>query len=147
MNLASIFELLNSRAQATAVVDANGDQLTTFPVTGTVDVGNTVDVNVTNVSVPVSFAAPANAALTSVNSSTSSVTLLTANANRRKFIIVNAGTKILYIAFAATATTSAYTVALAANGVYESEVGDYSGIVTGVWSAVNGAAKITEITV
>lgn len=122
----SLFELTNNRAQAVAVVDADGLQITSF----------------SSAAVP-----PSSATLSSVPSSATSVTLLAANANRRKFIIINAGSKILYVAYAATATTSAYTISIAANGVYESEVNDYTGVISGIWNAVNGAAKITEITV
>src|SRR5258705_5479512 len=107
MNLASIFELLNARAGAVAVVDANGDQITSF----------------SSVATP-----PANATITSVASSVTSVVLLAANASRRGFRINNESTKILKVAFAATATAAAYTIIMAANTDYESPFGDYTGV-------------------
>ena len=115
--------LTNSVAVDVAVVDGNGDQLTGFD-----------------------GSRPANSTITSVGSSIASVTLAAANAARRQLVIQNNSTKVLYIAFAATATSSAYTVKLAAGGVYESPLNGYTGIVTGIWAAVNGNAIVTEVT-
>ena len=89
---------------------------------------------------------PGTATLTSVPSAITSTVLLAANVNRRKFIITNDSTKTLYVAFAATASTAAYTLQLPLRGGYESPLDDYTGVISGIWSAVNGAAKITEIT-
>ena len=88
---------------------------------------------------------PATAVLTSVPSSATSVTLLAANPARRSFKIANASSKVLSVAFAATATVAAFTLQIAANAFYESPVNDYTGIVTGIWAAVNGAAHVTEV--
>lgn len=119
----SFLELPNATPAAVAMVDVNGDQLAGFDQSR-----------------------PANATLASVPSSASSVTLLVANPARRSFIIVNASTKVLSVAFAASATTAAYTFQIAANGIYESPIGGYTGLITGIWAAVNGAAKVTEVT-
>lgn len=89
---------------------------------------------------------PSTAAITSVASSAASVTLLPANAARRRVIIVNESTKTLFVAFAATATATAYTVSLAGGATYQGALNDYTGIITGIWSVVNGNARITEIT-
>lgn len=89
---------------------------------------------------------PATAAITNVPSSATSVTILAANAARRQVIIQNKSTKVLYLAFAATATLSLFTVIVAANGVYESPLNGYTGLITGIWSAVNGSAVVTEVT-
>jgi hypothetical protein len=126
MNLSTIFELLNARAQAIAVVDANGDQITSF----------------TSVAIP-----PANAALTSVAASASSVSLLAANIDRRKYRIHNTSNKNLYVAYAAAATTLAFTVLIAGGADFESDLNDYTGVISGIWSGVGGFARITEITV
>lgn len=123
-DLSTIFSLTNARAKAVAMVDTNGDQITTLAGTP-----------------------PANAALTSVAASVTSVTLLAANANRRKFIIINDGTKNLFVAFAATATSAAYSVLLPGGQAYESEMNDYTGVISGIWATANGNARITEITV
>lgn len=119
----SFLELTDSVAAAVAIVDVNGDQLGGFDASR-----------------------PSTATLASVAASITSVVLRAANAARRQIIIVNNGTKNLFIAFAATATTSAFTLSLGANGVYESPVNGYTGVISGIWSAANGSALITEIT-
>lgn len=120
----SQLELGDVRASAVALVDPSGNQISSM--------GDP--------------SRPANAALTSVTSSATSVTLLAANANRRHVIIVNNSTKILYIAFAATASLATYTVSIAALGVYIGTPDGYTGVISGIWAAVNGSAKITEVT-
>jgi hypothetical protein len=115
--------LTNSTPFDVAVTDGLGNQLTGFD-----------------------SSKPATAVLTSVPSAITSSVLLASNPSRRKFIIYNASTKILYIAFAATASTSAYSFQLPANAGYEAHLSDYTGVISGIWSAVNGAAKVTEIT-
>lgn len=122
-DLSSIFELGDTRAKAVAVVDAAGVQLSGFD-----------------------HSRPATATITSVASSPTSVSLAAANAARRGLVITNDSTKILYIAFAATATVSAWTYKLGAGATVELPLNGYTGIVTGIWSAVNGSARITEIT-
>ena len=84
--------------------------------------------------------------ITSVAASVTSVTLHAANASRLGVIITNDSTATLYIAFAASATTSAYTVKLAPGGVYESDASLYTGIITGIWDSATGNARVTEIT-
>ena len=108
-----------------SIVDTNGDQITSFT------------------SVPV---APGTATLTTVATSTISATILAANAARKKFHIHNDATKSLFVAFAATATASAFTVLIPGNGSYESEVGDYTGVVSGILASGTGNARVTELT-
>ncbi len=129
MNLASILDLLNNRAQAVAVVDANGDQITDFSATVTFP------------------ASPANATLSNVTASATSVSLLAANVDRRQFRIHNASGKVLYVAFGATATTTAFSILVAANADYESPMDCYTGAISGIWNGTGGAARITEVTV
>lgn len=120
----SVRELANARALDTVIVDVNGD-----PVTFT------------------TTAPPATATLTSVPSSVTSVVLLASNASRKKFHIVNDSSKTLKIAFAATASATSFTVLLASQASYESELNDYTGTISGIWSAANGSARITEVTI
>ena len=126
----SFLELTDATAAAIAIVDVNGDQL---PGVG---------------AIPVTFTAPrpATATLTSVSSTAVSVTILASNAARYQFIVHNLSSKILYLAFAATASATAFTVEIAANAEYESVLNSYTGVISGIWSAVNGSAKVTEIT-
>jgi len=118
-----IIEPNDIRASAVAVVDTTGTQLSGFDPSR-----------------------PATATISTVASSATSVTLLASNPARRRIVIVNESSKTLFVAFAATATTSAYTVAVAGNATFQGVLNDYTGIVTGIWSAVSGNARITEIT-
>lgn len=99
----------------------------------------------TDETVPVTLPTTNTAALTSVASSATSVTLLSANASRKGYIIFNDSTQILYVAFGATSTTSAYSVKLFPNAALTSDL-VYTGAVSGIWASANGAAKMTEFT-
>jgi hypothetical protein len=89
----------------------------------------------------------ATSTITSVSASTSSVSLLASNSNRKGVIIVNdSASANLYIAWAASATTSAYTVKVTPGGTYEFSSTIYTGAISGIWDAASGAARITEVT-
>lgn len=81
----------------------------------------------------------------SVASSVSSVTLLSANANRLGATIFNDSTKTLYIKLGASASTSSFTVIVSTQGYYEVPF-NYTGQIDGVWSSAAGFARITELT-
>ena len=121
--------LTNARSLDVSVVDGNGDQITSFSGSGPFDPSR-----------------PANAAITSVASSITSVQLLASHAARRQVIIVNDGNRALLIAFAATATTAAYTLRLGGGQEYVSVLNSYTGEISGIWNVANGSAVITEIT-
>ena len=120
---ASLRFLTNARAQDVAVVDANGDHLTGFD-----------------------SSRPATSTLTSVAASVVTVSLLASNAARRQVIIVNDGNKSLYVAFAATASTTAFTVRLGGGNEFVSKMNSYTGAISGIWDTAAGSARITEIT-
>jgi hypothetical protein len=80
---------------------------------------------------------------TSVNSSATTVTLLSPNLSRTAFSVYNDSTAVLYLSMAGSASTTAYTVQLPPKGFYESPT-LYSGSVSGIWASVNGAARICE---
>jgi hypothetical protein len=83
--------------------------------------------------------------LRSIAASTSSVQLAAANAARRSLVIYNDSTADLYLAHGPAASTSGYTYKLAGGATYVlEEPGCYQGDVSGVWSAANGAARLTE---
>lgn len=87
------------------------------------------------------------ATLSSVTSSASTGVVLAANTSRKNATFFNESTAILYLAFAATATTTAYTVQIAASGYYELPIGSvYTGVISGIWSSANGACRVTELT-
>ncbi len=85
------------------------------------------------------------ATLSNVASSTSAVTILAANANRKGFLVVNDGTATLYLKFGTAAAATSFTVKLSAGQTYESQTNNYKGIVTGLWDTANGAARVTEL--
>jgi hypothetical protein len=85
------------------------------------------------------------ATLTSVAGSATSVTVLASNAARKGAMVVNDSTSIVYIAFSATATSTAFSAKLNASDYYEVPFG-YTGIITGIWVTATGSARVTEIT-
>lgn len=84
------------------------------------------------------------ATLANVASSASSVTLFAASGGARARTIFNDSTAVLYVKFGATASTTSYTVQLAAGDYFEFPQPLYGGVVDGIWAAANGAARTTE---
>lgn len=89
---------------------------------------------------------PATAAVTSVAASASNVTLKASNAARRGLSVYNDSSAILYVKFGATASSSSYTIQMAANSYYELPQPCYTGIIDGIWASATGNARITEVT-
>lgn len=87
----------------------------------------------------------ATATLTNVTSSASSVLLLASNVNRKMAMFYNDSTSTLYLKLGVTASTTSYTVQLQAGGYYELPSPIYTGEIDGIWSAANGAVRITEL--
>jgi hypothetical protein len=83
---------------------------------------------------------------TNVTSVTTSVTILAANAARRAALIFNDSTSLLYLSLGTGATsTTSFSVRVAAGTLYVLDIPLWTGAVTGTWSAVNGAARVTDI--
>jgi hypothetical protein len=149
-SLASIDGKLGSLGQKTmagsAPVTIASDQ-SALPVsqsgTWTVQPGNTANTTAWLVTEQKS----ATATLANVASSASSVTLQASNSSRKGLNIFNDSTAILYVKFGATASTSSYTVQIAAGGYYELPASPalYTGIVDGIWASANGNARVTEL--
>lgn len=99
----------------------------------------------TDDTIPVSGPLSTTGTLTSVSASVTTVSLLASNSNRKGFVLFNDSTAILYVAFSATSSTSAYSVKLFPNAAYTSDL-DYTGVISGIWAAANGAVKVTEFT-
>ncbi len=78
-----------------------------------------------------------------VSGSTSSQTILPANASRKGFIVYNDSSATLYIKYGATASATSFTEKLYSNSSYSET--RYTGRVDGVWSTATGAARITEL--
>lgn len=81
---------------------------------------------------------------TSVAGSATSVSLLAANASRKGATVYNDSSAILYLKLGATASTTSYTLQMAANGYYEVPFG-YVGAIDGIWASATGNARITEL--
>jgi hypothetical protein len=86
------------------------------------------------------------ATLSNVTSANTSGTLLAANPSRVAAYVYNDSSAVLYLAFSSTAaSTSNYTVQLAANAYYEFPQPIYTGIVLAIWASANGNARVTEM--
>ena len=85
------------------------------------------------------------ATLSNVSSSATNVTVLAANTARLGASVVNDSTQVLYLKMGTTASTTSYTVKLAAGAYYEVPFG-YTGILDGLWASANGSARVTELT-
>jgi len=85
------------------------------------------------------------ATLSNVAASATSVTLLAANAGRKGATIQNDSSAILYVKFGTTASTTSYTIQMAANSYYEVPFA-YTGRMDGIWASATGNARITELT-
>jgi hypothetical protein len=84
--------------------------------------------------------------VTSVASSATTVSLLASNTARKMATFYNDSTAILYLKLGATASTSSYTLQIAAGGYYELPFPCYTGAIDGIWASANGNARITELT-
>ena len=87
---------------------------------------------------------PQSATLANVASSGSSVSLFTATGKALGRTIYNDSTQVLYVKYGATASSSSYTVQIAASGYYEFPQPVYSGAVDGIWASANGNARLTS---
>jgi hypothetical protein len=87
---------------------------------------------------------PQSATLANVASSASNVTIFSAAARANGRTVWNDSTAVLYLKFGATATSSSYTVQLAAGAFYEFPQPIYSGQVDGIWASANGNARTTQ---
>lgn len=85
------------------------------------------------------------AALSNVSTSTTSATLLSANTARIGAQIFNDSAVVMYVKFGTTASSTSYTVQLAANTYYEVPAG-YTGRIDGILASSTGTARVTEET-
>jgi hypothetical protein len=109
------------------------------------DLNSTTKFGATN-PLPVRAFGNATATLTNVSGSATSVSLLASNANARVRTAYNDSTAILYLKFGTTASTTSYTLQIPPNGYFEFPQPLYTGAVDGIWSAANGAVRLTEQT-
>ncbi len=84
--------------------------------------------------------------VTSVSAATSATTILAAAAGRRGASVYNDSTAVLYLKMGTAASTTSFTVKMGPAQLYEFPLPVYTGQVTGIWAAANGAARVTELT-
>ena len=83
--------------------------------------------------------------LTNVAGATSSTTVLASNANRLGATVFNDSAAVLYLKFGSSASSTSFTVRLRPYAYYEVPA-NYTGILTGIWTAATGSARVTELT-
>ena len=95
----------------------------------------------------VSFSSPTTAAMTTVVSSTSSQTLVAANASRKGLVVHNATNRSIYVAFDATATTSAYTYLVQSGNTLELGINmAWTGLMSVIGAAgISGNILVTDL--
>lgn len=82
---------------------------------------------------------------TAVAASTSSVVVLAPNSNRVSATFYNDSTAICYLDLTGgTASSTSYSVQVAANGGYYELSAPYQGQISAVWAAANGNLMVTE---
>lgn len=87
------------------------------------------------------------ATLSNVSTSGTSATLLSANARRLGATIYNDSSVVLYVKFGTTASSTSFTVAMAAGAYYEIPIGAvYTGRIDGILASSTGTARVTELT-
>lgn len=87
---------------------------------------------------------PSAATLTSVVGATTSTAILAANAQRKGFILVNEGNRDAYVAFASTASLTAYTILIPAGGTLISSLPVYTGPISAIWTNTGSTMRVTE---
>lgn len=95
--------------------------------------------------VATSLPASTTGGITSVASSTSTGVILSANSVRKGAVIYNDGVAILYIACAGTSSSTSFTYKLQPGAAANLDF-NYTGVVSGIWSAASGSARVTEFT-
>lgn len=83
--------------------------------------------------------------VTSVAASVSSVPILVTNTARHSFHIFNDSTSSLFVKFGLAASLTSFTIKIISNGYQEFIYPPYIGVVTGVWQADDGFARVTEV--
>lgn len=138
--------LINSDGSVTANQGTANTVGNAWPIkitdgTDTASINPDGSINVANVTSVV--ASTAN--LSTLASSTSSQVALSANSDRKGFLLFNDSTTNCFIAFAATSSTSTFTMKLIPGMTYQNEAIIYTGVISAVWDIANGNLRITEL--
>lgn len=127
-----------------ATDDIGGIHFERVKLTLGIDGVNDGDVAATN-PVPSKERRASAASIASVAGSASSVTVLASNAARLGAAVFNDSATALYLKFGATASTSSFTVKVAAGGYFEVPHPCYTGVIDGIWDSATGNARVTEV--
>jgi len=84
--------------------------------------------------------------LSNVSSTVGSISLLAANANRKRALFFNDSTQDLFLKFGAGASATSFTIKMSGNSYFEMPSPVYTGVFEGSWLLAVGNARITEIT-
>lgn len=118
---------------------------TPIRVTGTFTPSGTQDVQIVS-PIPLEvIIKSATSVVTRVNSSTSSIVLIAANANREGLLLYNDSSATQYIKFGTTASLTDFTVKLTPRMFYEVASPIYVGRIDVISSSTNGAIQVTEL--
>lgn len=85
-------------------------------------------------------------ALSNVTASVADTVLLAANTDRIGMALYNESTAGLKLKYGSGASATSYTVSMGGGAYWVMPVPQYTGQINGIWSAANGAARITELT-
>ncbi len=90
-------------------------------------------------------ASPNTGTITRVTSAAVDTLILANNDMRQGATIFNESTAVLYLALSkVVASTTNYSVQVAAGNSFILDDGDYTGEIRGIWASANGAAQVTE---
>lgn len=120
---------------------------TKFPAQGQATMAASVPVVIASnqTAIPVTVNVSTTAALSSVSNAITSNVILAANSSRKGFIVYNDSLAIVFLAFASTASTTAFSTKIQPGAEYEPGE-DYTGVISGIASAALGACRVTEFT-
>jgi len=104
-----------------------------------------IGVNSQGAALPVQTFRAAISAITSPTAAVADTLVLAANVNRLGATVFNDSTALLYLKLGTGASTTSFTVRIAARGYYEVPF-NYTGLIHGYWSVATGAARVTELT-
>lgn len=138
---------LGQRLMVSSIAVTIASDQTSVPVSGTVDTsGSTVTANAGTGTFSTNEVPSTASNIHSVTAAITSTSLLATNNSRLGAMFFNDSTAILYLKLGLVASTTSYTVQVPPGGYYELPPAHiYVGGIDGIWSAVNGAVRITEL--
>lgn len=139
---------VDASSVAVPITDNSGSLTVDYATTGSGTSTGALRVELpTNGTGVVKIARSTTGAKSNVASSATSVTVLASNSSRLGASVYNDSTQILYLDLTGgTASSSSYSLQLAAGSWYILDAPWYTGAITGLWASANGNARVTEWT-